>query len=69
MQYGPKNLILKFDGENLTHFGGVCLLHLFFKKIELRHHLYRNIKFAQRNNRHTVPEEMLALIYPISLGL
>jgi hypothetical protein len=69
MQYGPKNLILKFDGKNLTHFGGVYLLHLFFKRIELRHHLYRNIKFAQRNNRYTVAEEMLALIYPISLGL
>jgi len=69
MQYGPKNLILKFDGRNLTHFGGVYLLHLFFKRIELRHHLYRNIKFAQRNNRYTVAEEMLALIYPISLGL
>jgi hypothetical protein len=69
MQYGPKNLILKFDGKNLTHFGGVYLLHLFFKRIELRHHLYRYIKFAQRNNRYTVAEEMLALIYPISLGL
>src|SRR5512137_1148357 len=55
--------------KNLTHFGGVYLLHLFFKRIELRHHLYRNIKFAQRNNRYTAAEEMLALIYPISLGL
>jgi hypothetical protein len=69
MQYGPKNLIVKFDGRNLTHFGGVYLLHLFFKRIELRHQLYRNIKFLQRNNRYTVAEEMLALIYPISLGL
>ena len=69
MQYGPKNLILRFDGKNLTHFGGVYLLHLFFKRIELRHSLYRNIKFAQHNNRYTVAEEMLALIYPISLGL
>ena len=69
MQYGPKNLILKFDARNLTHFGGVYLLYLFFKRIELRHHLYRNIRFAQRNNRYTTGEEMLALIYPITLGL
>jgi hypothetical protein len=69
MQYGPKNLILKFDGKNLTHFGGVYLLHLFFKRIKLRHLLYRKLKFTQRNNRYTVAEEMLALIYPISLGL
>ena len=69
MQYGPKKLILKFDGKNLTHFGGVYLLHLFFKQIELRHQLYRRLIFTQRNNRFTVAEEMLALIYPISLGL
>ncbi len=69
MQYGPKKLILKFDGKNLTHFGGVYFLHLFFKQIELRHQLYRKLIFTQRNNRFTVAEEMLALIYPISLGL
>jgi hypothetical protein len=69
MQYGPKKLILKFDGKNLTHFGGVYLLHLFFKQIQLRHQLYRKLIFTQRNNRYTIAEEMLALIYPISLGL
>src|SRR4030042_5796932 len=69
MQYGPKKLILKFNGKNLTHFGGVYLLHLFFKQIELRHQLYRRLIFTQRNNRFTIAEEMLALIYPISLGL
>jgi hypothetical protein len=31
----------------------------------LQHHL----RFHQRNNRYTLAEEMLALIYPISLGL
>ena len=69
MQYGPQKLILKFDGNNLTHFGGVYLLHLFFKQIQLRHQLYRKLIFTQRNNRYTIAEEMLALIYPISLGL
>ncbi|MGB9835037.1 MAG: IS1380 family transposase [bacterium] len=69
MQYGPKKLILKFDGKNLTHFGGVYLLHLFFKQIGLRHQLSQRLIFAQRNNRYTVAEETLALIYPISLGL
>lgn len=67
MRYGPKNLILTFTGKNLTHFGGIYLLHLFFKKIQLRLFLYQNLRFPQRNNRYSVAEEMLALIYPISL--
>jgi hypothetical protein len=69
MQYGPKNLVLTFDGKNLTHFGGVYLLHLFFKRIKLRQLLYHNLRFSQRNNRYSVAEEMLALVYPIALGL
>ena len=69
MQYGPKRVILKFDGKNLTHFGGVYLLHLFFKRIELRHQLSQRLVFPQRNNRYSVAEEILSLIYPTSLGL
>ncbi len=69
MQYGPQKIVLTFDGKNLTHFGGIYLLHLFFKRIQLRHLLYRKLTFTQRNNRYSVPEEMLALIYPITLGI
>jgi hypothetical protein len=69
MQYGPQKIVLTFDGKNLTHFGGIYLLHLFFKRIQLRHLLYRKLNFTQRNNRYSVAEEMLALIYPITLGL
>jgi len=69
MRYGPKNLILTFDAKNLTHFGGVYLLYLFFKHIQLRPLLYQNLRFPQRNNRYSVAEEILALIYPISLGI
>lgn len=69
MRYGPKNLILTFDAKNLTHFGGVYLLYLFFKQIQLRPLLYQNLRFPQRNNRYSVAEEILSLIYPISLGI
>jgi len=69
MLYGPQKVVLTFDGKNLTHFGGIYLLHLFFKRIQLRRLLYRKLTFTQRNNRYSVPEEMLALIYPITLGI
>jgi len=69
MRYGPKNLKISFDAKNLTHFGGVYLLHLFFKKLSLRRRLFHGSRFPRRNNRYSVAEELLALIYPICLGI
>jgi len=69
MKYGPKNLRISFSGRNLTHFGGLHLLQRFFQKINLRYLLSHNLRFAQRNNRYSVAEEILALLYPIILGL
>lgn len=68
MPYGPQKIILSYNAKNLTHFGGVYLLHRFFKRLRLRQLLYRAMNFRQRNNHYSVPEAMLALIYPISLG-
>lgn len=69
MRYGPKNLKVSFAAKNLTHFGGVYLLHLFFKKLSLRRRLFHSGRFPRRNNRYSVAEEILALIYPICLGI
>lgn len=69
MRFGPKNLSISFSGSRLTHFGGVYLIHSFFKKIGLKTLLYHNLRFPRRNNRYTVSEELLAIIYPIILGI
>ena len=45
------------------------MIQRFFQKINLRSLLSQYTHFLQRNNRYAVAEEMLALIYPISLGL
>lgn len=68
MPYGPQKIILSYNAKNLTHFGGVYLLHLFFKRLRLRRLMHRAMNFRQRNNHYSVAEAMLALIYPISLG-
>ena len=68
MRFGPKNLILSFAGKSFTHFGGVYLLFLFFRKLRLRTLLSDETRFVQRNNRYTVSESILSLIYPIALG-
>ncbi len=65
----PHGVAISFSGDTLTHFGGIYLLQSFFKRLELRKQLHHYLRFHQHNNRYTIAEEMLALIYPISLGL
>lgn len=69
MKYGPKNLQILFTGKNLTHFGGLYLLQRFIQKFNLRFLLSHYIRFHQKNNRYSIAEEILALLYPIMLGL
>ncbi|MFQ5931688.1 MAG: IS1380 family transposase [Nitrospiraceae bacterium] len=69
MRYGPKSLGVSFTGKTLTHFGGLFLLQQFLKRLDLRRLLQRHVRFAQRNNRYSVGEMVLALLYPIMLGL
>jgi len=69
MKRSPKNLQISFSGKGLTHFGGLFLLQRFFQKINLRSLLSQYLHFLQRNNRYTTAEELLALVYPIALGL
>ncbi len=65
----PRHVIISFTGNSLTHFGGIYLLQSFFKRLKLRKQLRHYLQFNQRNNRYTIPEEILAIVYPISLGL
>ncbi len=69
MPLGPKNLKISFTGKTLTHFGGVYLIYLFLRRLKLKTLLGNHLFFIQRNNRYTIAEEILALIYPISLGM
>jgi hypothetical protein len=69
MKRSPRNVKIAFSGKKLTHFGGLYLIQKFFQKINLRSLLSQYLHFLQRNNRYAVAEEMLTLIYPISLGL
>jgi hypothetical protein len=69
MAYGPKNLQTSFAAASLTHFGGVYLLRQFLHQLRLRRFLGLHIQYPQRNNRYSITETLLALIYPIILGL
>jgi hypothetical protein len=66
---GSKNVSLAFTAGQLAHFGGVYLLHNFLQQLRLRTFLGRKLHIPERNNYFTMTERLLALIYPMILGL
>lgn len=69
MARGPRKLTIKFGAATLTHYGGVYLLHRFLSRIGFKDSLATQIRVTQRNNRYSVGEMLLALLYPMLLGL
>jgi hypothetical protein len=66
---GPRRLAISFGARSLTHYGGVYLLHRFLTRIGFKNALASDLRLIQRNNRYSVGEMLLALWYPILLGL
>ena len=64
-----KNIPIFFSNAGLTHYGGLYLLQQFFQGIKLRSALTQTIRFQQLNNRYSISDSILAILYPIILGL
>jgi hypothetical protein len=69
MPRGPRRLAITFGAGTLTHYGGVYLLHRFLSRIGFKDAVARQVGFVQRNHRYSVGEMLLALLYPMLLGL
>jgi hypothetical protein len=69
MPRGPRKLAVRFGAATLTHYGGVYLLHRFLSRIGFKDSIARHVRLAQRNNRYSAGEMLLALLYPMILGL
>ncbi|MFQ5801395.1 MAG: IS1380 family transposase [Candidatus Methylomirabilales bacterium] len=69
MPRGPRKLAITFGAAALTHYGGVYLLHRFLSRIGFKDAVARQVRLPQRNNRYSVGEMLLALLYPMILGL
>jgi Transposase DDE domain group 1 len=65
----PRNLKLACNHAGLTHFGGAYFLHEFVRVLQLRDFFARHLSYRRRNSDYTVSQMVLALIYPIILGL
>ena len=55
--------------RNLTHFGGIFLIHQFCKKLKLKWHLQTYVKFHQRSSRYHPVELILAIVYALIAGI
>jgi hypothetical protein len=60
MPYSPRNIRIACDHAGLTHFGGVYFFHEF---------LATHLTYPRRNSRYHLSQMILALVYPIVLGL
>jgi len=69
MRRSPRNLTITWNHAGLTHFGGVYFFHEFLRVLQLRHFLAQQLSYPRRNGRYSVPQMILALVYPIILGL
>jgi hypothetical protein len=69
MRRSPRNLRIACDHAGLTHFGGVFFFHEFLRVLQLRRFLSRHLAYVRRNSRYSVAQMILALVYPVVLGL
>lgn len=69
MRRSPRNLNFACNHAGLTHFGGVYFLQQFIRVLQLRDFLAQHLVYRRVNSDYSVSQMLLALIYPIILGL
>lgn len=55
--------------ERADTYGGAVLVHQFLQRIGFRGQLAQSVRFRQRNNRYQISETVLAVLYPVILGM
>ena len=69
MRKGLQTLDFAFDGDALTHFGGLFLIQRFCNKLRLRRRLQRILKAAPRWINYRPEDLILTLLYVLIAGL
>ncbi len=69
MRRSPRNLKITCNHRGLTHYGGVCLFHEFVQVLHFRQLASWHLSYSRRNHDYSLPQMLLALIYPVILGL
>jgi Transposase DDE domain group 1 len=69
LRRSPRSVRIAFNHAGLTHFGGVHLFHEFLRVLHFRDFLAQQIRYPRPNRRYSISQMLLALVYPIVLGL
>jgi len=69
MRRSPRNLRIAWNHRSLTHYGGIYFLHEFVQVLQLRRFASWHLDYPRPNQRYSLAQMLLALIYPIILGL
>lgn len=69
MRRSPRSVRIVYNHAGLTHFGGVHFFHEFLRVLHFRDFLAQQIRYPRRNRDYSVSQMLLALVYPIVLGL
>ena len=69
MRRSPKNVKIACNHRGLTHYGGIVFFHEFTRVLQLRDFLARHLSYRRLRCDYTLSQMLLALTYPILLGL
>jgi hypothetical protein len=69
MHYSPRGIRIACNHRGLTHFGGLYFFHEFLRVLQFRNFLATHLSYPRRNHRYQLSQMVLALIYPLVLGL
>ncbi len=69
MPRGPKNLRIAFTDRTQTHFGGIYFLHEFVRLLQVQKRMAHAVKDSRPRTRYTISQMLLAIVYPVLLGL
>ena len=69
MRRSPRNVTIAFGHAGLTHYGGAFFLHEFLRVLQIRNFLAHHLKWDRRNSDYSLSQMVLALAWPLILGL
>lgn len=69
MRHSPRNLRIACDHRGLTHFGGVYFFGECLQVLQFRNFLAHQLGYPRPNHRYSLSQMILALVYPLVLGL
>ena len=65
----PRNISIACNHASLSHFGGCYFFHEFLRLLHMRRFLAEQIHYSRHSPDYSVSQMLLALIFPIVLGL